>query len=79
MTYSGRNMNSIGRAGGSNRLTGDGRESAGKRVGCFGNAAWCELGGTRQNAFARDLSQDVFQFEEKNFGRLGLSVHEEDR
>jgi hypothetical protein len=52
---------------------------AGKRVGCFGNAASWALGGTRQNAFARDLGQAVFQFEEKNFRRLGLSVHEEDR
>lgn len=79
MTYSGGNPNFIGRAGGSNRLVRRWPRSAGKRVGCFGNAAWWELGGTRQNAFARDLGQDAFQFEEKNFGRLGLSLHGEDR
>jgi hypothetical protein len=79
MTYGGGNPNFIGRAGGSNRLGRRWRLSAGKRLGCFGNVAWWELGGTRQNAFARDFGQDAFQFEEKNFGRLGLSVHGEDR
>ena len=40
MTYGGGNTNFIGRAGGSNILDRRWPRGAGKRVGCFGNAAW---------------------------------------